>query len=286
MKKKITLRNNIHISYDVSYFANSPYTLVFLHGVGGDLRAWDDERSYFSKQKISTLAIDLRGHGKSDRPKREQEYKIKNFAMDVRSVIQKENLRNYILVGHCFGGMVAVTYHRYFPKSAKAYVLIDTASKSSSLLQKAFRISREAYTRLQTIHNQLQIPKKDITIAQGIPKKWREHNLFKGTGEFNLRRIYSDIVFTGLKSWLLTYEAVAKYNGESILKRITQPVLILQGEDDIVIPKINGVTIKRLTKKSSLRILKNENHIVVLNNPKIIFQEISLFIKKLSLKQK
>src|SRR3989344_6386457 len=93
--------------------------LIFLHGFGGDLTAWQKERAYFAKLGLSTIAMDLRGHGLSARSDKKDFYKLESFAKDVQMLIQHESIKNAILVGHCFGGMVAIYFQAIFPNSSK-----------------------------------------------------------------------------------------------------------------------------------------------------------------------
>lgn len=76
--------------------------IVLLHGLGGDLSAWDKEKDYFQNEGVSTISIDLRGHGYSDRSDKEDFYKFTSFAKDVLEVMHEERFHNYSLVGHCF----------------------------------------------------------------------------------------------------------------------------------------------------------------------------------------
>ncbi len=57
------------INYKIHKNKNDLY-LVFLHGLGGNLYAWNEIRTIMHKKNYSTLAIDLRGHGESFRPKK------------------------------------------------------------------------------------------------------------------------------------------------------------------------------------------------------------------------
>ena len=53
---------------------------------------WRNERVFLHKKGISTIAVDLRGHGKSGRPKLLGDYNIEKFAGDIHSIIKKEKI--------------------------------------------------------------------------------------------------------------------------------------------------------------------------------------------------
>lgn len=249
------------------------YVLVFIHGAGGDLNAWSKERHSFHERGIATLALDLRGHGLSDRPHTFDAYKLTSFARDVAGIIRQERLKNVIIVGHCFGGMVAITLYSLYPRLAQAYVLIDTTYKAPQYLKRLFSGSPFLRNLRHAILQHKLLQKTQFSHV--------DFSKFKGTGDFNLLRIYSDITHTSLKSWLFTYETIAHFDGTAILRRMKRPVLIIVGEKDLIFPVLVSRKIRMFVKQSTLNIVPNANHVIVLNNPEIIEREIMRFIKSL-----
>ncbi len=73
--------NNLQIHY--KEYGHGEKTLIFVHGWGCDLNAWQYQFSYF-KNQYRLLFIDLPGYGKSDKPNRQ--YTIDLFAESVLAV--------------------------------------------------------------------------------------------------------------------------------------------------------------------------------------------------------
>ena len=65
--------------------------LVFLHGFTGSTRDWDRQIPVFSKQ-YNVIAVDHRGHGKSEAPSSEEDYSIYLFTDDVYGLLKKLNI--------------------------------------------------------------------------------------------------------------------------------------------------------------------------------------------------
>lgn len=269
MQKNIKSFDGTKINYDISIISKN--FLVFLHGAGGDLTAWKKERQFFHRKGVSSIAIDLRGHGKSDRPDNPSDYKLENFARDINEVIKKENILDFILVGHCFGGMVAVMFHKLFPQKAKSYILIDTAYKAPSRITTIFK-HHPFFVHLIN----------HILSHKDLHKKYFSHvNFYKfaSTGDWNFLRICSDISHTSFKSWLFTYENIAKFNGIKIMKSMKNHVLIIEGENDSIFDVLVAKRIKNLIKNSQLDIIPETNHIIIISSPKKVEEEIFKFIK-------
>ncbi len=85
-------------------------TLLFLHGLGSDHSSWTSYINYFKKTN-NILTLDLRGYGKSTRPKnsfqKNNRYQIKNFTSDIHKLITKLKITNLTIIGHSFGGVLA-----------------------------------------------------------------------------------------------------------------------------------------------------------------------------------
>ena len=189
MQKKIKSFDKVEINYSIKRI--SSFFLVFIHGIGGDLNVWNKKRKFFHKKGFSTLAIDLRGHGLSDRPDLIKSYGLECSAKDIRRILRKEKITRFILIGHSFGGMVTIKFYELFPTLSKAYILIDTAPKATQLL-KMFH-PNSLFIRILNYIIKNKSPKKKNLFHVNSDK-------FRGTGDYNLRRVYSDIANTSLKS--------------------------------------------------------------------------------------
>lgn len=99
-------------------------TIVFLHGWGSSASAF----FFAMKQlcaKYRVLALDFLGFGESDYPP--ENYGVKDYANDVANLMQTLAITNATVVGHSFGGRVALELAAFYSQIAKRIVLIDSA---------------------------------------------------------------------------------------------------------------------------------------------------------------
>lgn len=246
--------------------------LIFLHGLGGDLTSWDKERRYFTSLGISTIALDLRGHGFSERRDNKDFYKLENFAKDVATLIQKESIDNTVVVGHCFGGMVSIYFQAHFPKSSKGLILIDTSYKPAF-----FGKNFLSKTLLDEMINLL------LSVSPNMRFSGHEkEDQFIGTSDIDLRRALSDILHTSLKSYLMIFDTMLKINAKKLLDKILVPTLIVEGTKDSIFPPKLAEDLSKRIKKSQLEFIEGANHIIVLNNPKKLEKSIENFLQKIN----
>jgi pimeloyl-ACP methyl ester carboxylesterase len=271
MQKRVTSFDGTKINYDISRHKGD--FIVLLHGAGESLTAWKKELTFFHRKGISTLAVDLRGHGKSQRPDSPDSYNLENFAKDLRAVLKKEKISNFVLVGHSLGGIVTIMFHKLYPTSAMAYILVDTTYKGPTKLKKIM----DSHPFFVNIVNKI-LKKENLRNKHFSHVKYDK---FAGAGDLNFFRNYSDLAHTSLKSWMFTFEKILNFNGVKILKSIRKPVLIIHGNNDSIFSILVAKKIKNIVTKSKLDIIPNANHIIVINNPKQLEIRILKFISRL-----
>ncbi len=99
-------------------------TLVFLHGYGGKATQWKFQLSDFSSNNRA-IAVDLRGHGQSDKPL--SSYTMKELQGDLEKTLKILHVKTpFVLVGHSFGGAIAAEYAVAHPKNVSRLIIIAT----------------------------------------------------------------------------------------------------------------------------------------------------------------
>jgi pimeloyl-ACP methyl ester carboxylesterase len=96
-------------------------TIVFLHGLGGNLNVWREQVSAMHLRARLVL-IDLPGHGGSEAP---ASYSMHGFARAVSAVLKATRDEHAILVGHSLGALVAREVDRYYPAHCRAIVSVE-----------------------------------------------------------------------------------------------------------------------------------------------------------------
>jgi pimeloyl-ACP methyl ester carboxylesterase len=96
--------------------------LVLIHGWTCNLDYWRDSIPDLSKRS-RVIAIDLPGHGQSDKP--QVAYTMNLFARAVDAVLQDAGVKRAVLVGHSMGTPVARQFYRKYPQKTLAIVIVD-----------------------------------------------------------------------------------------------------------------------------------------------------------------
>jgi len=96
--------------------------IVLIHGWTCDLGFWRGQIPDLSK-RMRVIAIDLPGHGQSDKP--EVAYSMDFFARAIDAVMQDAGVERGVLVGHSMGTPVARQFYRKYPQKTLGLVVVD-----------------------------------------------------------------------------------------------------------------------------------------------------------------
>jgi pimeloyl-ACP methyl ester carboxylesterase len=119
-KSKFAKLDGAKIHY-VNYGKGSD-ALVLIHGWTMNVDNWRDQIPDFAS-RYHVIAIDLPGHGQSDKP--QVSYSMDYFARAVEAVMKDAKAKRAVLVGHSMGTPVARQFYRQYPQKTLALVIVD-----------------------------------------------------------------------------------------------------------------------------------------------------------------
>lgn len=103
--------------------------LLFLHGGSAHARWWDLVARELAPS-FRGIALDLRGHGESEWSA-DGDYRLDTHAGDVAAVIAALDLHGVVVVGHSFGGFVAMRYAARRDPRLAGLVIVDSRTRIS-----------------------------------------------------------------------------------------------------------------------------------------------------------
>ena len=116
--------NGVRLYYELHGDSGEP--LVLVHGFTGDVTDWRHQIPEFSRTH-RVLAVDLRGHGRSEATRDRSSYTVEQMADDVEALIDHAGLERYHLLGHSMGGAVVQEIALHSPQRLLSLTLEDTS---------------------------------------------------------------------------------------------------------------------------------------------------------------
>jgi pimeloyl-ACP methyl ester carboxylesterase len=112
--------------HTIAYYEDGPSdgpVVVLLHGLASDADTWDKAIGPLASHGLRVLALDLVGHGESDKPA--SSYLLTDFAASLAAFLDALDIQSATLCGHSFGGAVALYFGTLHPERVQRIVLVS-----------------------------------------------------------------------------------------------------------------------------------------------------------------
>jgi len=229
--------------------------LLILHGWGSNSEKWQGIGELLSKNGMKVIILDLPGFGNSQKPSKV--WGLDDYCQFIWGFINFLNLEKFYLLGHSFGGALAVKCALRFPEKIEKLFLVGAACFRRKALKKKifYGIAKilkvfsffPGYQSLRKGFYKLIVRKSDYSYTEGIMKD-----------------IYLKIIREDLSE---------------ILSRIQIPTIIIWGEKDKIKSVKEARLIQEKIKDSKLEVLPEIGHSPHLENPKKLANILKKFLK-------
>lgn len=131
--------------------------VVLLHGLASDCTTWDKTLAPLAARGLHVVAVDLLGHGESDKPSRS--YLLDDFSDVLADFLTAIGLSRVTVCGHSLGGAIAVFFAYHHEEFVQRLVLVSSGG-----------LGREVHPVLRAA----ALPGADRVLAAAtVPAMWR-----------------------------------------------------------------------------------------------------------------
>lgn len=234
--------------------------LLILHGWGNSSDAWIAIQKILAKREFKVIVPDLPGFGKSKTPKKS--WNVDDYVWWLQSFIEKAKIRKPLFIlGHSFGGRIAIKFSVKYPEKIKSQVLLGSAGIKSNL-----NFKQKVIFLLAKIGNYL-FSKKTLVEFGNIAR-----NIFY--------KIIREKDYVKLNETMKgTIKKILNEDLLGSLPNIKTKTLLVWGQQDKMIPIKHAYLMKEKIPNSKLIILPDSGHSPQRDNPKRLAQIIIRFLR-------
>jgi len=272
----VTTQDGVQIFYKDWGPRDAP-VIHFHHGWPLSADDWDTQMLFFLAQGYRVVAHDRRGHGRSSQVW--DGHDMDHYADDVAAVVAHLGIQGAVHVGHSTGGGEVVRYMARYPqdKVAKAVLIaavpplmVQTPDNPGGLPKSVFDDfqAQVASNRAQFYRDVPAGPfygynRPGAEAREGIIANWWRQGMI-GSAKAH----YDGIV------------AFSQTDFTEDLKGINQPVLVMHGDDDQIVPYENsGVLSAKLLPNGTLKTYKGYPHGMPTTHADVINADLLAFIR-------
>lgn len=233
--------------------------VLLIHGLAGSSRTWDAVMPALAEH-YDVIAPDLLGHGESAKPM--GDYSLGAFASGLRDFLAVLDIPSVTIVGHSFGGGVAMQLAYQHPELVDRLVLVGSGG-----------LGREVSWLLRT----LALPGAEYLMPVAFPKPLvdRATDVGRVLGRHNIRspklaelwRGYSSLAGAEhRRAFVRTMRGVIDIGGQTVnatdrlYLAARVPTLIVWGDHDGIIPVQHGIAAHRAIASSRLEVIQGVGH--------------------------
>jgi pimeloyl-ACP methyl ester carboxylesterase len=238
--------------------------LLLINGLGAHSAMWEPLESVLAGHRI--VEFDLPGAGQSEIPW--MPVSIKRLAVLTASVMAELGMERADVLGYSMGGVVAQQLAADFPERVRRLVLVATTPGLGAMqgdplalinIMTPLRyISRHAYTR-----------------TVGTLTGGRARTDPAWVAQQGALRLSFTPSWRGYMGQLMS---MAPWSGLPLLPTITQPTLVVTGDDDPLTPVVNSMLLAHLLPNARLLVCPDEGHLLVMDDTSISHPAISEFL--------
>lgn len=230
------------------------------------------------------IFYDQRGLGKSTGESYPEHINLKTYVEDIEVIRTSLGLKKVSLLGHSWGGLLAMHYALLYPNSIDKLILVSSMPGSSEDLGLFFS---ELPKRLAPYQEQLDKIESSELYLSGDPQTVENQlkMVFKtymyspeNINQLNLRKSQKAAI-KGFKIWEIFKEQVfmKPYDLTKALRKISCPTLILHGDVD-PIPFVAAENLKAAIPSSKLIRMDQCGHFPFVEQPESFLKEVTGFL--------
>ena len=274
----ITTKDDVEIFFK-DWGPKNAQPLVFHHGWPLRSDDWDAQMLFFLAQGFRVVAHDRRGHGRSTQVA--DGHDMDHYAADASAVAEHLDLKNAVHIGHSTGGGEVARYVANYgqPQGRVAKAVLVSAVPPLMLKTEkypdgtpievfdGFRAALAA-NRAQFFFDVASGPfygfnRPGAKVSQGIIKNWWRQGMMGGANAH----------YEGIKAFSETDQT-------DDLKAMTVPTLVIQGDDDQIVPYRDAALLQtKLIKNSTLKIFPSYPHGMLTTHADVINPDLLAFIR-------
>jgi len=253
--------------------------ILLIHGYGAGIWVWEKQIDILA-QSYRVYALDLIGHGYSDRPK--IAYTPEDYIHFLKDFMDGVGIEKATLIGNSMGGGIAWAMGALFPERVEKLILINCVPPD--VLE---QVRNESFRTLVAIKD---IPLFPYLVFASRSKRSVRWILLECVSD--AKRITPEILdrqyqLSRIKGTTWVLYATFKNAKEApklkdTLSLIKKPTLLLWGGKDLIFPPSVGQALHQAIAGSKIRIFEKSGHIPMWETPEPVNEAILSFLKESS----
>jgi pimeloyl-ACP methyl ester carboxylesterase len=264
------------IDFNVATAGTGERLALCLHGFPESSFSWRYQMPLLARLGYLVWAPDLRGYGRSSRPKGVQAYALEELQEDIASLIEASGAKQVVLIGHDWGALIAWYYAMFGLPTISKLIIMNVPHPA--LAQRGLRTWRQLVKSWYIFFFQLpKIPEWALAFngCEAIGRAFRDMAVDKSRFPDEVLRVYQDAAaqpgaLTAMVNYYRAWLPSLRRNRLRGTPRIDTPTLMIWGEADTALGKELTYGTDQYVSNLTLRYLPQVSHWVQQEAPETV----------------
>jgi pimeloyl-ACP methyl ester carboxylesterase len=259
--------------------AGSGPVVLLLHGLGCDHTTWGPVIDSLSRTH-TVIAPDLLGHGSSDKPR--ADYSVGGYANGMRDLLTVLGIDTATVVGHSFGGGVAMQFGYQYPERTERLVLVGSGGLGPEVNPAIRAITTPGFQQVMGVLAAPGLRHVATTTMRVLARTGISQ--LRDLGE--VAAIYDSFKDPHARAAIRhVVRAVVDWKGQIVTMAdrayLTEamPMCVIWGADDLVIPVSHASNASALAPTARVEIIPNAGHFPHRDHPERFARIVRDFIR-------
>jgi pimeloyl-ACP methyl ester carboxylesterase len=253
--------------------------LLLLHGLGCDHTTWLPVIAALSR-RYTVIAPDLLGHGRSDKPR--ADYSVGGYANGMRDLLTVLGIDKVTVVGHSFGGGVAMQFAYQFPERTGRMVLVAPGGIGPEVSPAVRAIALPGFQvamGLATLPGLRQATKLGLrALARTRLRHARDldevADIVQHLCDPRARAAITHVVRT-----VVDWRGQVVTMADRAYLTHAMPMCVVWGSEDAVIPAVHAALTKEIAPAATVEVIPNAGHFPHKDHPQRFVKILNDFVR-------
>lgn len=254
--------------------------IMFHHGWPLSADDWDAQMLYFLEQGYRVVASDRRGHGRSSQISTGHD--MDHYASDANAVVEHLDLRNAVHIGHSTGGgQVARYVARYGEPQGRVAKAVLVSAVPPLMVQTGSNPEGTPLSVFDGFRSALAANRAEFYVAVASGPFYGFNRPGATLSQPVVDNWWRQGMMGSAQAHLLGIKAFSETDQTADLQAISVPVLVMQGDDDQVVPYQDAALKQHeLLSSSTLKIYEGYPHGMLTVHADVINPDLLAFIQQ------
>jgi pimeloyl-ACP methyl ester carboxylesterase len=253
--------------------------ILLIHGIGDNSDTWRDMIRELARDH-TVIAPDLLGHGQSDKPR--ADYSLGGYANGMRDLLTVLGIDKVTVVGHSFGGGVAMQFAYQFPERTERMILVAPGGLGPEVTPALRAVTLPGFHQLMgvvtlpvlrhsTVASMRLLAATRLSLLRDLDEAAAIVDSFKDVrGRRAIRHVVSGVV-----DWRGQIVTMA----DRAYLTAAMPMLVVWGADDSVIPARHATIAADIAPGAQVEVMPDAGHFPHKDHPQQFVRIVDEFVR-------